>query len=155
MLIVMNVVMHFLMGCSLSLPLPPPPLFPFPLSLSLGIKHDDYTCDGCRVMPIYGIRWECAECPSISLCSMCYHGDKHSLRHTFNRLTTPVSRKLVREREREGGREGGRGREWLLKYTQARKNTWWHSLTVGISCCSSKCGSTQWSLCACDDCPLQ
>ena len=61
--------------------------------INLGIKHNEFTCDGCLVMPIYGIRWECMECPNVNLCSMCYHGDKHSLRHKFTRLTKPTSRK--------------------------------------------------------------
>ena len=30
-------------------------------------------------------RWKCAECTN-DLCSICYHGDKHHLRHRFYRI---------------------------------------------------------------------
>lgn len=54
-----------------------------------GIKHDGSMCDGCRMQPIYGMRWKCADCPDYELCSMCYHGDKHQLRHQFYRIDSP------------------------------------------------------------------
>lgn len=57
----------------------------------LGVKHDGTMCDGCRQTPIFGIRWRCAECANYDLCSMCYHGDKHSLRHRFYRISNPGS----------------------------------------------------------------
>lgn len=56
-----------------------------------GIKHDGSMCDGCRMQPIYGIRWKCADCSNYDLCSTCYHGDKHQLRHRFYRINTPNS----------------------------------------------------------------
>ena len=56
-----------------------------------GVKHDGTMCDTCRMQPIYGIRWKCAECPNYDLCSVCYHGDKHHLRHRFYRINTPNS----------------------------------------------------------------
>ena len=43
-------------------------------------------CDGCRQHSIFGIRWKCAECTNYDLCTVCYHGDKHSLRHRFYRI---------------------------------------------------------------------
>ena len=46
-------------------------------------------CDTCHQQPIYGIRWKCAECTNYDLCSICYHSDKHHLRHRFYRITTP------------------------------------------------------------------
>ena len=52
-----------------------------------GVKHEGTMCDGCRQQPIFGIRWKCAECPNYDLCSPCYHGDKHSLRHRFYRIS--------------------------------------------------------------------
>lgn len=55
----------------------------------LGIKHEGTMCDTCRQQPIFGIRWKCAECPNYDLCSVCYHGDKHNLRHRFYRITVP------------------------------------------------------------------
>lgn len=48
-------------------------------------------CDTCRQQPIIGIRWKCAECTNYDLCTVCYHGDKHHLRHRFYRITTPGS----------------------------------------------------------------
>ncbi|CAG0916950.1 unnamed protein product [Notodromas monacha] len=60
-----------------------------------GVKHEGSICDGCRQSPIYGIRWKCTDCANYDLCSMCYHGDKHALRHRFCRVSisgekTPV-----------------------------------------------------------------
>lgn len=62
---------------------------------SSGIKHDGTMCDTCRQQPIIGIRWKCAECTNYDLCTTCYHGDKHHLRHRFYRITTPGSERLV------------------------------------------------------------
>ncbi|CAG0882641.1 unnamed protein product [Cyprideis torosa] len=53
------------------------------------IKHDGTICDGCTQRPIFGIRWKCAECTNFDLCSVCYHADKHSLRHHFYCIATP------------------------------------------------------------------
>lgn len=60
-----------------------------------GIKHDGSMCDGCRMQPIYGIRWKCADCTNYDLCTTCYHGDKHQLRHRFYRINTPNSDRYV------------------------------------------------------------
>ena len=57
----------------------------------VGIKHDGTMCDTCRQQPIFGIRWKCAECTNYDLCSVCYHADKHNMRHRFYRMTTPGS----------------------------------------------------------------
>ena len=71
-----------------------------------GVRHVGVTCQSCRQQPIFGIRlvtifryffvafvcrWKCSDCSSTdySLCSVCYHGDKHNLRHRFSRLTLP------------------------------------------------------------------
>lgn len=64
-------------------------------SLLPGIKHDGTMCDTCRQQPIIGIRWKCAECTNYDLCTTCYHGDKHHLRHRFYRITTPGSERFV------------------------------------------------------------
>jgi len=61
----------------------------------LGLKHDGTMCDTCHQQPIFGIRWKCAECPNYDLCSVCYHCDKHNLRHRFFRINTPGSERLV------------------------------------------------------------
>ncbi|GFY58225.1 e3 ubiquitin-protein ligase mib1 [Trichonephila inaurata madagascariensis] len=60
-------------------------------SAPTGIRHEGTMCDTCRQQPIFGIRWKCAECTNYDLCSTCYHGDKHHLRHRFFRITTPGS----------------------------------------------------------------
>lgn len=62
-----------------------------------GVKHDGAMCDGCRQSPIYGIRWKCIDCRNYDLCSLCYHGEKHVLRHRFARITTPGGERLVLE----------------------------------------------------------
>ena len=55
-----------------------------------GVNHTNIVCDGCHASPIYGTRWKCIDCEnSVNLCSPCYHGDKHSLRHSFVRITAP------------------------------------------------------------------
>lgn len=58
-------------------------------------------CDTCRQQPIFGIRWKCAECGNYDLCSICYHGDKHHLRHRFYRIATPGSERVLLEPRRK------------------------------------------------------
>ena len=67
-------------------------------SAPTGIKHDGTMCDTCRQQPIFGIRWKCAECTNYDLCSVCYHGDKHHLRHRFD--TFCVNKSLVRHKNK-------------------------------------------------------
>ena len=61
----------------------------------LGLKHDGTMCDTCHQQPIFGIRWKCAECTNYDLCSVCYHCDKHNLRHRFFRINTPGSERFL------------------------------------------------------------
>lgn len=70
-------------------------------SAPTGIKHEGTMCDTCRQQPIFGIRWKCAECNNYDLCSICYHGDKHHLRHRFYRITTPGSERIPLEPRRK------------------------------------------------------
>lgn len=63
--------------------------------LSSGIKHDGVVCDGCSSAPLYGIRWKCSDCPDVNLCSPCYHGDRHNLRHRFVRIAMPNSQRCT------------------------------------------------------------
>lgn len=65
------------------------------------MKHDGTMCDTCRQQPIFGIRWKCAECGNYDLCSICYHGDKHHLRHRFYRIATPGSERVLLEPRRK------------------------------------------------------
>lgn len=70
-------------------------------SAPTGVKHDGTMCDTCRQQPIFGIRWKCAECNNYDLCSICYHGDKHHLRHRFYRIATPGSERVLLEPRRK------------------------------------------------------
>ncbi|CAG9763780.1 unnamed protein product [Ceutorhynchus assimilis] len=70
-------------------------------SAPTGIKHEGTMCDTCRQQPIFGIRWKCAECGNYDLCSVCYHGDKHHLRHRFYRITTPGGERFYLEPRRK------------------------------------------------------
>lgn len=70
-------------------------------------KHDGVVCQGCGQIPIFGHRWVCITCLTksssktenknlediINLCSLCYHGDKHNLRHRFILIEHPISEK--------------------------------------------------------------
>ncbi|EGW07575.1 E3 ubiquitin-protein ligase MIB1 [Cricetulus griseus] len=77
--------------------------------ISIGIKHDGTMCDTCRQQPIIGIRWKCAECTNYDLCTVCYHGDKHHLRHRFYRITTPGSERVLLESRRKSKKITARG----------------------------------------------
>uniref|UniRef100_A0A146LRU8 RING-type E3 ubiquitin transferase n=1 Tax=Lygus hesperus TaxID=30085 RepID=A0A146LRU8_LYGHE len=66
-----------------------------------GVKHEGTMCDTCRQQPIFGIRWKCADCTNYDLCSICYHADKHSLRHRFYRITLPGSEMVPLETRRK------------------------------------------------------
>lgn len=78
-------------------------------SAPTGVKHDGTMCDMCRQQPIFGIRWKCAECSNYDLCSICYHGDKHPLRHRFYRITTPGSERMLLEPRRKSKKVAIRG----------------------------------------------
>ncbi|ESP05408.1 hypothetical protein LOTGIDRAFT_208430 [Lottia gigantea] len=78
-------------------------------SAPTGIKHDGTMCDTCRQQPIFGIRWKCAECPNYDLCSVCYHGDKHNLRHRFYRITVPGNERVLLEPRRKTKKTTARG----------------------------------------------
>uniref|UniRef100_A0AAQ4PDD0 RING-type E3 ubiquitin transferase n=1 Tax=Gasterosteus aculeatus aculeatus TaxID=481459 RepID=A0AAQ4PDD0_GASAC len=78
-------------------------------SAPTGIKHDRTMCDTCRQQPIIGIRWKCAECTNYDLCTTCYHGDKHHLRHRFYRITTPGSERVLLESRRKSKKITARG----------------------------------------------
>lgn len=78
-------------------------------SAPTGIKHEGTMCDTCRQQPIFGIRWKCAECTNYDLCSICYHGDKHHLRHRFYRITVPGSERVLLEPRRKSKKIAIRG----------------------------------------------
>lgn len=78
-------------------------------SAPTGVKHEGAMCDFCRQSPIFGIRWKCAECINYDLCSMCYHGDRHNLRHKFERILSPGSERVLIEPRRKGKKIAVRG----------------------------------------------
>ncbi|XP_023247906.1 E3 ubiquitin-protein ligase MIB1 isoform X2 [Copidosoma floridanum] len=78
-------------------------------SAPTGVKHDGTMCDTCRQQPIFGIRWKCAECNNYDLCSICYHGDKHHLRHRFYRISMPGSERVLLEPRRKSKKIATRG----------------------------------------------
>ncbi|CAL1265913.1 unnamed protein product [Larinioides sclopetarius] len=78
-------------------------------SAPTGIRHEGTMCDTCRQQPIFGIRWKCAECTNYDLCSTCYHGDKHHLRHRFFRITTPGSERALVDPRRKSKKIAIRG----------------------------------------------
>ncbi|XP_017784755.1 PREDICTED: E3 ubiquitin-protein ligase MIB1 [Nicrophorus vespilloides] len=78
-------------------------------SAPTGVKHEGTMCDTCRQQPIFGIRWKCAECANYDLCSVCYHGDKHHLRHRFYRITTPGSERIFLDTRRKSKKIAIRG----------------------------------------------
>lgn len=74
-----------------------------------GVKHEGAMCDFCQQSPIFGIRWKCAECSNYDLCSICYHGDKHNLRHQFYRILNPGLDRCLIEPRRKGKKISMRG----------------------------------------------
>lgn len=56
-----------------------------------------------------GIRWKCAECSNYDLCSVCYHGDKHHLRHRFYRISAPGAQRCLVEPRRKSKKQAVRG----------------------------------------------
>lgn len=78
-------------------------------SAPTGIKHEGTMCDTCRQQPIFGIRWKCGECSNYDLCSICYHSDKHHLRHRFYRISTPGGERTILEPRRKSKKIAVRG----------------------------------------------
>jgi len=60
-----------------------------------GLKDHKVACNSCKSPSIIGIAWECSECPEVKLCNVCYHSDKHDLRHRFNRILTNWEEKAL------------------------------------------------------------
>uniref|UniRef100_A0A8C4NAX8 RING-type E3 ubiquitin transferase n=1 Tax=Eptatretus burgeri TaxID=7764 RepID=A0A8C4NAX8_EPTBU len=66
-------------------------------SAPTGIAHSGMLCNSCRALPIVGIRWRCAECLNLDLCTACYHGDRHALRHRFYSIAQPGGRFVLQK----------------------------------------------------------
>jgi len=65
--------------------------------------HMGVSCDGCRMSPIVGSRFKCAECPNFDLCGPCRSKGLHSHHHLVE-LQQPVQ---AGGPWRRGGRCGG------------------------------------------------
>ena len=74
-----------------------------------GVKHEGTMCDTCKQQPIFGIRWKCAECSNYDLCSICYHGDKHNLRHRHYRILAAGHERVLMEPRRKSKKITVRG----------------------------------------------
>eukprot|EP00455_Lapot_gusevi_P011569 TRINITY_DN1534_c0_g3_i4.p1 TRINITY_DN1534_c0_g3~~TRINITY_DN1534_c0_g3_i4.p1 ORF type:complete len:572 (+),score=161.19 TRINITY_DN1534_c0_g3_i4:143-1858(+) len=55
---------------------------------SRNVESHGVQCSSCHKQ-IRGIRWQCAVCPSFSLCSICDQEDRHDPLHAFLRLKHP------------------------------------------------------------------
>lgn len=62
-----------------------------------------------NILNFPGIRWKCAECSNYDLCSVCYHGDKHNLRHRFYRISAPGAQRCLVEPRRKSKKQAVRG----------------------------------------------
>lgn len=57
------------------------------------ISHAGYSCDGCGVSPIVGVRWHCVNCPteiSTDLCQNCVDDEFQSEVHTASHDLEPI-----------------------------------------------------------------
>jgi hypothetical protein len=52
--------------------------------------HRGVTCNGCRVQPIEGIRYSCANCPDYDLCEDCEANQVHIKTHIFYKVRIPA-----------------------------------------------------------------
>ncbi|XP_037088726.1 LOW QUALITY PROTEIN: E3 ubiquitin-protein ligase MIB2-like [Pollicipes pollicipes] len=61
-------------------------------SAAAGVHHPQTVCAGCKERNIRGMRWRCAVCPELDLCTPCYMQDRHDTSHPcvrFERSTLP------------------------------------------------------------------
>ena len=54
------------------------------------IIHKNFKCDGCGVMPIIGIRYNCKTCKNFDYCENCMEKNKETHKHEFTKVETPV-----------------------------------------------------------------
>lgn len=56
------------------------------------LKHSGIVCDGCKVTPIIGVRYKCANCNDYDLCEQCEKkaSSIHNPSHVFIKLNTPL-----------------------------------------------------------------
>ncbi|KAH9495553.1 E3 ubiquitin-protein ligase mib2 [Bulinus truncatus] len=61
-------------------------------SAQAGVLHTNVMCTECTEEPLSGMRWKCAVCGDVNLCTVCYNGDKHDITHPFLRIDREYSR---------------------------------------------------------------
>ncbi|KAJ1818112.1 hypothetical protein LPJ56_001895, partial [Coemansia sp. RSA 2599] len=54
-----------------------------------GIVHRGTSCNHCQETPIRGVRFKCAQCPNVDLCSQCESHDFHS-HHIMLKISVPL-----------------------------------------------------------------
>ncbi|KAJ1889932.1 hypothetical protein LPJ66_007763, partial [Kickxella alabastrina] len=54
-----------------------------------GIVHRGTTCNSCRETPIRGVRYKCAQCADVDLCSACEAHDLHA-QHMLLKINVPL-----------------------------------------------------------------
>ena len=52
--------------------------------------HKNFKCDGCGMLPIEGIRYNCKTCKDFDYCESCMENNKLSHNHEFNKFETPI-----------------------------------------------------------------
>jgi len=55
--------------------------------MSEEVIHKNYTCDGCNVKPIVGVRYQCSVCEDFDFCEKCEDSKKHP--HPFLKIRHP------------------------------------------------------------------
>ena len=55
-----------------------------------GYIHRGVECNACRVMPIQGIRYRCANCQDYDLCESCEAQEPHTKTHVFYKFRLPA-----------------------------------------------------------------
>ncbi|KAI7875384.1 EF-hand [Lichtheimia hyalospora FSU 10163] len=55
-----------------------------------GYIHRGITCNKCRVTPIRGIRYKCANCVDFDLCELCESANCHLTTHVFLKIRIPI-----------------------------------------------------------------
>jgi hypothetical protein len=59
-------------------------------SRKMNYVHRGVMCNGCRVQPIQGIRYSCANCPDYDLCEDCEANQIHIKTHIFYKVRIPA-----------------------------------------------------------------
>lgn len=72
------------------------PVTPQPVPVPVtGPTHEGVNCDGCKVVPIVGVRWKCLRCVSYDLCDKCHSTGAHEHKD-FLKIEHPDDYKIWR-----------------------------------------------------------